>query len=373
MHRSMRYLLAAVAAVAIPVAVAPSASAADLVVTSFGATPNDSTDDTVAIQAAMDALAPGQTLNFPAGTYDHNAVLRLNVANTYLHGPAARLSATNEAASAFDVNANGVTVDGITFGTPVVTQRFSTPSQHKVTVIGQSGVNLWQVKVAGSSAAGIFIENSTDFHLTDTDVRTTRGAGLLITGGSNNGDSLRHRSTGTFDDGIAVRSLAATGMVHHVDINDAITTGTGAGRGIAVVGGEDVIFRNARSEDAAEAAIAVTSEATSLGVNRVQVLGATVLRANQSTAVQHGAVLASGGKAGAPVQNVKFKDFVISGTRATAPRNIGAVVENGGSVAAISFENVAITGGPVGYQGNAPSGTVTFTNVTKDGVALTAP
>lgn len=49
---------------------APAAHAADLLVTSFGATPGDGGDDRAAIQAAINAAGPGDRVLVPAGTFD---------------------------------------------------------------------------------------------------------------------------------------------------------------------------------------------------------------------------------------------------------------------------------------------------------------
>ncbi len=43
------------------------------VVTSFGVAPSDTKDQTAAIQAALDALKPGDWLVFPAGKYLHSS------------------------------------------------------------------------------------------------------------------------------------------------------------------------------------------------------------------------------------------------------------------------------------------------------------
>jgi hypothetical protein len=375
MKRSMRFGLATMAAFGISLGLAPAAHAADLQVTSYGATPNDTTDDTNAIQRALDALTPGQVLNFAPGTYRHSRVLRANVAGSILSGPTATLQATKEGTSAFDVNANNVTVNGLTFATPTTTKRWTTPDQHKVTVIGQTGVALNAVKVAGSAAAGIFIHSSSDFHLTDTDVRTTRGAGVHITGGSNNGDVTRNRSTFTGDDGVGIVSFAAdSGPVHHVTVVDPIVTGNNGGSGLAVLGGEDVEFRNFVSEDSAFAAVSVGTQPNSRVAQRVQLQGGRAIRANQNATLDFGAVLVTNAKAGTTVADVQVNDVTVTGTRATAPGSIRATVENGGALSAIAWTNVAIFNGPTaGYQGNAPSGTQIFTNVTKDGVPLTAP
>jgi len=46
-------------------------------VINFGATPNDATDDTAAIQKALDAAAEGDTVSLPTGTFLVNRTLRV--------------------------------------------------------------------------------------------------------------------------------------------------------------------------------------------------------------------------------------------------------------------------------------------------------
>lgn len=374
----MRMLLPLLLAAGITITAPAPAFAADVLVTSFGAIPNDNIDDTAAIQAAMDSLGKRKTtLVFAPGNYTHSGVLRNNRPGTTLRG-AATLTATNEATSAFDINANDVTVDGLRFATPNTTQRWEAPDQHKLTVRGQSGVRLTNVGVIGSAAAGVFVDQgSTGFVFTDVSVRDTRADGIHMTGGANNGVVTRPVVTGTGDDGVAVVSYGSgggAGLVHHIEVNDPVVTANYWGRGVSVVGGEDVTYRNVVSDDSATAGIYIASESSysTMGVTRVQVLGSRVTRANRNTTVQHGGILIVSSQT--PVRDVAVRDIAVSDTRADSPGSIRAVVESGGELSGIQFTNIAITGGPTqGYQGNAPSGTVGFTNVTKDGSPLVAP
>jgi hypothetical protein len=63
-----------------------------VVVTAFGATGDGETDDTVAIQAAIDSLPEGGTVYFPFGTYRTTAPLGISANNLTLTGNATILS-----------------------------------------------------------------------------------------------------------------------------------------------------------------------------------------------------------------------------------------------------------------------------------------
>ena len=79
---------------------------------SFGAVGDGTTDDTAALQRALDSLEAGDTLIIPAGkTYRHTDVLTIRNAGVRLSGPGTLL-ATNEERSALSIDADDVTVDG---------------------------------------------------------------------------------------------------------------------------------------------------------------------------------------------------------------------------------------------------------------------
>jgi len=97
--------------------------------TSFGALGDSHTDDTAAINGALAALKPGETLRFGSGkTFCHNQVVKVATPGVRLLGPGTLL-ATQEQSSAVQIEAPHVTVEGLHLGVRATTQRWSTPSQ----------------------------------------------------------------------------------------------------------------------------------------------------------------------------------------------------------------------------------------------------
>src|SRR3989454_450146 len=93
-------------------------------VMNYGATGNGTTDDTAAINSAISALRPGDTLSFPCGTYLTTSQLTINTSNVTVDGGSCAII-RNTAAGTIMVNAatarmilnplTGVTVKNITF------------------------------------------------------------------------------------------------------------------------------------------------------------------------------------------------------------------------------------------------------------------
>jgi polygalacturonase len=64
------FTLLFIASIVIPVSSPIIANAATRDITTYGATPNDSTDDTSAIQNAINAATAGDTIYIPNGTFN---------------------------------------------------------------------------------------------------------------------------------------------------------------------------------------------------------------------------------------------------------------------------------------------------------------
>src|SRR5581483_6258726 len=106
-------------------------------VTSFGATPNDGSDDSFAIQRAINASAPGDTIVFPAGTYNVSQELDPLGGGRIFQGQGATMQ-TNGIQYAFHVHGNGVTIEDFTF----------------------NGVGVYLDTPTGAKNANIFIDNN---------------------------------------------------------------------------------------------------------------------------------------------------------------------------------------------------------------------
>jgi parallel beta-helix repeat protein len=287
-------------------------------VTEFGATPNDDRDDTEAIQRALNALAPGEWLVFPPGRYLHSKSLHVKVANTVLWGDGATLHATTPNDMAVWLEADGASVYKFTL-TAVTDKRRTAPWESRIAVFGGakaarvlSGNVIRGNRVVesgdpgsplanSSSSAAIFVYRATNFLVAENTVSRSLSDGIHVTSGSSYGRVLNNTVKETGDDMIGVVSYigdptmnAATiaadldqrkerGLNHHILIANNTLSGQYWGRGISVVGGENVVIeRNSIDRTTHGAAVYIARETSYLtfGVRNV------VVRDNTITDVQ---------------------------------------------------------------------------------------
>jgi parallel beta-helix repeat protein len=248
-------------------------------VADFGAVPNDSVDDTVAIQKALNALKPGEWLVFPAGRYLHSKSLRMKVANTLMWGEGATLHATNASDQAVWIEADGASVYKFTL-TAVTSNRRTTPWESRISIYGGSnparllknnvirgnrvvnGGNPGTTLANSSGSAGIFVYRATNFLVAENTVTRSLADAIHITSGSSYGKVLNNTVREPGDDMIAVVSYVgdpstpassiaanlaarrARDLNHHITIAGNNVSGQYWGRGITVVGGENVTIEN---------------------------------------------------------------------------------------------------------------------------------
>ena len=156
-------------------------------VLSFGAVGDGRTDDSVAIQRALDGLVPGSTLVFPAGqVFAHSAVLRVRVAGVRITG-GGTLLATNEQSSAVFIDASDVTLDHLSLATQATTKRWAEFEKMGLRVYRTSGVTVSDVTIDGSGSAGLYVGRSSGFTIARVTVRNTRSDGIHMSEGSRDG------------------------------------------------------------------------------------------------------------------------------------------------------------------------------------------
>ena len=287
-------------------------------VAEFGVQPNDSVDHTDAIQRALNSLAPGEWLVFPPGRYTHSKSLHMKVANTVMWGDGATLHATNPSDQAIWIEADGASVYKFTM-TAVTNTRRTTPWESRIAVFG--GTNpprlltgnvvrgnkvLWGGDPGtplqnSASSAGIFIYHATGFLVAENTVSRTLADGIHVTSGSSYGRIINNYVKETGDDMIAVVSYIgdpstsaadvaanfaarrARDMNHHITISGNMVSGQYWGRGISVVGGENVTIENNSIDRTTHAAAVYLARETSyltFGVRNV------LVRNNSITDVQ---------------------------------------------------------------------------------------
>ncbi|MCU1612482.1 MAG: hypothetical protein JWO98_22 [Frankiales bacterium] len=313
-----------------------------------GATGDGHTDDTAALQKALDALRPGDTLSLPAGrTFAHRAVLRIGTAGVTVTG-GGTLLATNERASALEVDADGVTLSGITASTAHTTTRWAAPQQTGVWLNGHSDIVLTGITVLRSPSAGIFVFGTQNFRITGVTVRDTRADGIHMTRGAAHGTVTDVLTERTGDDGVAVVSYSDDpSQAGDIRIQSPHVHGTTGGRGVTVVGGSNVTVTNVDIRATAAAGIYVACERGEFQTrvpSGVSLSGGTVDHANQDGSVDQGAVLVYNGQGTAPLRDVTVQNLTISNTRASASRQVGLIAEHDGPLLGITLAQLAFTG-----------------------------
>ena len=341
---------------------------------SFGAAGDGRTDDTAALRRALAALRAGDTLQLRGGVFRHSQVLVLSTAGVRLAGPGT-LQATDEERSAVQIQAVDVAVEGLELSISATTKRWSTPDQHKLVLGEHTGITVKDVTINGSAAAGVFCMGTQHFLLQGLQVSDTRADGIHLTYGSSYGrvESPIVRRSG--DDGVAVVSyLQDPAPCRNITVSHPTIRTTTGGRGVSVVGGEDVIYHDIDVDDSFAAAVYIACEggdSVTRPVRRVQVRNGTTTRANSAANIDHGAVLLYSDRGQGTVADVTVAGLTISGTRAGASRQIGAISEQDGPLANIRFEHLTLSPLPEPYQGNAPVDDITLTDVSAGGAAVT--
>jgi hypothetical protein len=352
----------------------PASSAGGIDVRSYGAVGDGSTDDTAALERALAALRPGATLTLPAGhVFRHAQVLTVTVPHVTLTG-GGTLSASAEATSALQLLADDITLSELTLAVPVTTRRWSTPAQHRLFLGPHTGVVVRDVTVTGSAAAGVFAFGAQHFTLEDLRVADTRADGIHMTYGSAFGAVTAPQLSRTGDDGVAVVSYLADGTAcHDITVDTPVVATTTGGRGLSVVGGHDVAYRNVAVSASTAAGVYLACEGApydTFPTTTVQVAGGTVTGANTDPSIDQGAVLVYCGRAGGQVSDVTVSGLTISGTRTSASRQIGAVHDDGGGLSGVTFSRLRLAARPQPYEGNVPASSVRLDDVVAGGVPV---
>ncbi len=251
-------------------------------VKNFGAKGDGVTDDTAAIQTALNGLSAGDWLVFPAGTYVHSAELKVTRPNVVLWSEGATLKATNPDRQAVMLQANGASIYNFTL-TAVTDVRRDAPWNSRIAVFAADNATFWLTGnvirnnriVAGgapgtalqnsASSAGIFVYRATNFLVAENTVQRSLADAIHMTAGSYNGRVLNNTVREPGDDMIAVVSYlgspntmfagqvaaeydarAASDLSHDIWIANNDVAGNYWGRGITVVGGQNVTIESNR-------------------------------------------------------------------------------------------------------------------------------
>jgi Right handed beta helix region len=338
------------------------------------ASPSRGAPGTGDLQAQLDALQPGETLKLEPRVYSHSGVLKLRVPGVHIDGNGATFQATNDETSAVQIVADGVQLSDLTLTAPAGGKRWSGLDQHKLVLSGAQD-SVTHVSIAGSAAAGIFVDGASGFKISDVNVTGTRADGIHMTGGSNHGtvDDVRTNQTG--DDGVAVVSYAADAApCSDIQLNRVDVGGTTWGRGISVVGGRNVAIAGFSVANTSAAGVYVATEGgyDTDSVDTVTISDGTVNGVNHDPDVVQGAILVYSGNPGKHVSGVQISRVSIAGTSETATRNVGLITD-GGSVDGISLTDISIRDSQLpAFFTDAPAGSFSTSGWALQGSPITA-
>lgn len=368
-----------------PVAVA--AAAASLILAACVASPTPAVGDpdpdaTATLQGMFDALKPGATLKLDRQTYEHGGVLVISVPNVHIDGNGATLLATNDPTSALQIRADGVSVSNLNLGAPIGGQRYSANEQDGIYIRG-NGVTLNDVTVNGAAAAGVFLDDASNFTLNRVTVRDSRADGIHMTNGSGNGQVNNPLIERSGDDGVAVVSYSpefngvTSAPCHNIVVNSPVVNGTTWGQGVSALGGQNITYRNVNISATTGAGVYVGTVGApffSQSTSNVQVVGGTVNGANVNPDVVMGAVAVYGEHAGYTTSDVTISNLTINNTPDSAQRNIAVWIKDGGVVDRIALRNIAVNQQsqlPVVFS-NAPRQSYTTSGLTLNGAPADA-
>lgn len=304
----------------------------------------DGSDESDAFQAALDRLGDRVLLLDPTKTYAHSKVLYMRSGSIYGGGVrqgdaivgAATIASTAQWTSAFRMY-TGTRMSGVRL-TSNATTRGVANEQHKLNLSG-ARIIVDQVMVEGSCGAGIYAEGCSDYTISNVVVKDTLADSIHNTGGSYNGVITNPIIINSGDDGVAVVSYGGQYPCHHITATNVVVRG-GKARGVSVVGGEDVTYRNLVISDTAAAGIYISREPSynTLNTRRVLVEDFLITGANYNTATHHGSVLLYG--EGGTVENCTVRNGSIFKQAGAAPWHLAAF--HGGAVKNCQLESILV-------------------------------
>lgn len=293
----------------------------------FGVRGDGGKDEGAALRRALAALAPGEVLHFPPGRYVHGERLCITTPGVRLQGEGATLHALDPRDQAVLLQADGIRISGFTL-TAVTDRRRDAPWESRIAAwrhdataplrdIHILGNRIVEHGPAGSAAANssgsaaIYVDGVHGFLVQGNEVRRSLSDAIHITGGARDGQVLGNRVRESGDDMVglvsylgrraradlpalaaALPELREQRLVRRVRVAGNDLAGNYWGRGISVVGGEDVVIEDNRVDATTHAAAIYLARENSygtFGVRRVRVQGNHISRV-QSTAPAYAAL-----------------------------------------------------------------------------------
>lgn len=291
----------------------------------FGIVPNDGIDDSVALQAAFDALSGGGTLTFTPGRYEHNRQLFINGHDITIDGTGALLVATDPTRSALTVEGQNITVKGLELSASGIT-RLTPDRTCGLLVYRSRNIRFEGNRVHGMGGCGIMLQLTDSFVLDGNVVYDTLADAIHMTNKTKNGLVQNNATFNSGDDGIAMVGYVKNGgVLKNITIRDNQVLSNIWGRGITVEGVNGALVEGNFIQHTSSACIILSSNASynQYGVRNVVLSNNMCKGTNFNTSTFHGGILLSAREGSADsedgvlpftIENVSIVDNTIEDT-----------------------------------------------------------
>ena len=356
-----------------------------LSITSYGATGNDTTDDTTAINNTISAAkAQGKSVYVPAGNFYHKEFALDGVSMTGASNTTAILYAFDANNNTVFVRGSGVTVSTVQLKSASVAR---TSVDHNLWIDFASNFTIDSIIVDGGNSAGIFNRGGTNGKIINNTVRNTLADAIHNTRGATDIIVANNTVRNPGDDMIAVVSYLdqLPAIARNILIQDNDVSDNDWGRGITVVGGSDVtIQRNTVANTRHGAGIYVATELAHGGypaLSNILVIN-NHLSNNSGRDTGQGAMHISGKNAN--INRVRFQGNTISepahpaiklegdNTNTALINNTMTDSVNTSDIWIVAGKNVYCSGNTLNGNASVPKGNCTgVNNFTVTGSSLT--
>jgi hypothetical protein len=291
-------------------------------------------DDQTAIQDALNSLVAGQSLYImPGKVYKHSSTLLHSKSFTAVVG-GGTMYAMTPAASSFKVTAKYSRIADITFDTLASTTRLDPYEAQRFLVDSADGIIIDNVKSLNSAATGLFITRTVGFTVNDMLVMNTLADGIHMTGGSTDGTVRTPTCINVGDDGVATVSYTGgydSGLCKRITVFNATVDGSRKGRGVSIIGGEDVTYFNSTTRNTFGPGWIIASEPTpsnpTFGATRCKMLQGAIYSASQDTA-QSASMRMVSGRTGYGITDCEMSGPKVYDTPSGDAFEIGAYIDN---------------------------------------------
>ena len=218
-------------------------------------------------------------MSIPAGTFVYSNVLNVNGIAVSGVGKASILKATNFDNQAVHLTGTGGSLSNLAI-TSAATTRSSPYQTSAIWIDGATNFTVQGITITGSASVGIFNVGGQGGTIQNNTVQNTLADGISSTAGANGTLITGNLVTGTGDDGISVVSYTGAPIVQNITVKNNTITGQVWGRGMSVVGGNNVTYTGNIVDNTdlfADMYIASESEWNCMGVSNVTVTGNTFI------------------------------------------------------------------------------------------------